>query len=83
LGELAETNPFQAFRENEETLVGHLDDFVYDRRGSNRIQIARLRGVDTSFALRDYDDGLVFTERVDELNRTLPPDGQRQYGVGE
>ena len=41
-------------------------------------QVGRLRSVDARLALRDHDDGLVFTQGIDQLHRTLAADGQRQ-----
>ena len=83
LREFGQPHPLQAFGKNEQALVGHLDDFVDDGEGSDGIEIAGLRGIDASFALRHHHDGLVFAQGVDELDRALPTHGQGQHGMGE
>ncbi len=62
LCEFSESHPLQAFRKNEQALVGHLYDFVNDRQGTNGVQVAGLWGVDASFPLRHHYDGLVFAQ---------------------
>ena len=83
LREFSQPHPLQAFGKNKQALVGHLDDFVDDGEGSDGVEIAGLRGIDASFALRHHHDGLVFAQRINELNRALPTHGQGQHGMGE
>ena len=83
LRELAQPYPFQAFGKHEQALVGHLHHLMHHRRSAHQIQIAGLRVVDARLALRHHHNGLVFSERVDQLHRTLPAHRQRQHGVGE
>ena len=45
------------------------------------IKIAGLGIVDARLALRHYYDGFVFSQRVDQLNGTLPAHGKGQDGV--
>ena len=81
--EFSQPHPLQAFGKNEQALVGHLYYFVNDGKRSDRIEIAGLGGIDAGFALRHHHDGLVFAQRINELNRTLPAHRQGQHGVGE
>ena len=83
LRELAQAYPLQAFGEHEQALVGHFHDFVHDRRGADGVKIAGLRRIDARFALRHHDDGLVFAEGIDQLDRAFPAHGQRQNGMRE
>ena len=56
---------------------------MHDRQGADRIEVAGLRGIDAGFALRHHDDGLVFAQGINELNRALPAHSQGQHGMGE
>jgi len=75
LRKLAEAYPLQTLSEHKETLVGHLDDFVDDGRGTDGVEIGGLRAVDAGLALRHHDDGLIFSQRIDQLDGTLPAYG--------
>jgi hypothetical protein len=81
LRELAETHALQAFGKYEEALVGHLDDFVDDCGRAYGIKIAGLRAIYAGLALRDDHDGLVFSERIDELDGTFSAYGKGQDGM--
>ncbi len=83
LRELAQFDSLQTLGKHEQALVGHLDDFVHHGRGSHRVKVAGLRGVDPRLALGHHDDGLVFPQRIDQLNRTFPAHGQGQNSVRE
>ncbi len=83
LGEFGQPYPLQAFGKHEQALVGHLDHFVDDGQGSDGVEIAGLRGIDASFALRHHDNGLVLAQGVNQLNRAFPAYGQGQHGMGE
>ena len=83
LREILELHTLQSFRKNEQALIGHLDNFVHYRQSSDGVQIGWLRRVHARLALRYDDDGLVFAQRVNELNRTVPPDSQGKYSVGK
>src|ERR1700689_5484242 len=56
---------------------------MYDCGRAQRIQIAGLRVVDARLALRHNNNGLIFSERINQLDGTLPPHGKRQDGVRE
>ena len=47
------------------------------------VKIAGLRAIDAGFALRDHYDGLVFAERIDQLDGTFAAYGKGQDGVRE
>ena len=81
LGKVGEANAFQALGKNKEALVGHLDDFVDDGKGSDGIEIGGLRRIDAGLALRYDDDGFVVAERIDQLDRTFTADRQGKHGV--
>ncbi len=81
--EIGEADALQAFGEHEEALVGHLDDFVHDGQRSDGVEVGGLRRIHAGLALGDDDDGLVFAERVDQLDGAFPADRQGQHGVGE
>ena len=79
----ASLHPLQALGKNEQALVGHLDDFVHHRQGADGVKIGGLGGIDAGFPLRHHHNGLVFAQRIDQLNRALPAHGQGQHGVRE
>jgi hypothetical protein len=54
-----------------------------DGGGAHHIKVTGLRAIDASFALRDNDDGLILSKRIDKLNGTLPAHGKGQDGVRE
>jgi hypothetical protein len=39
--------------------------------------------IDAGFALRHNNDGFVFSQRVNQLDRTFPAHGQGQHRMGE
>ena len=80
---LRHLDALQALGEDKQALVGHAHDFVHDRQASYREQVGRLRRIHARLALRYHNDGLVFTQGVDQLHRTFPPHGQRQYRMRE
>ena len=83
LGKFSQLDPLGALGKDEEALVGHFDDFVHRRQGADGIQVAGLRTVHAFVALRDDHDGLLLSQGLNELNRALPADGQRQHGMGK
>jgi hypothetical protein len=54
-----------------------------DCGSADGIKVAGLGVVDARFALRDDDDSLILSERINKLDGTLSPDRERQDGVGE
>jgi len=46
-------------------------------------QISRLGRVDPRFSLGHHDNGLVITQRIDQLDRALTTHRQRQHCMGE
>ena len=83
LVELAQLHPLRALGEDEQALVGHLDDLVYGRKRAHRVQIAGLRGVHARIALRHHHHRLFVAKRLDELDRALPAYRQGQNGMGK
>ena len=83
VAEFAQPDALRALGEDEEALVGHLDDFVHRRQGADGVQVAGLRGVHARVALRDHHDGLLLSQRLNELDGAFPADGQGQHGVGK
>ena len=77
----AKLHPLQALGKNEQTLVGHLHNFVHRGQRAHAEKIGRGGGVNASLALRDDNNGLVFTQRIDQLNRAFPANGKRQHGM--
>ena len=80
---IGEAHALQTFGKNEQALVRHLDDFVNHGQRSDGVEVGGLGRVHTGLALGYYYYGLVFTERVDQLDRTFPAYGQGQHRVGE
>ena len=83
LRKLTQLDSLQTFGKHKQALVGHLDDLVDHRRGSNGVKIAGLRRVDARLALGHHNDGLVFPQRINQLNGTFPAHGQGQNSVRE
>jgi hypothetical protein len=83
LGKFAQLDPLRALGKDKQALVGHFDDFVHRRQGADGIQVAGLRTVHAFVALGDHHDGLLLSQGLNELNRALPADGKRQYGMGK
>ena len=83
LREIRQPHALQSFRKNKQALIRHLDDFVHHRQRSDGIEIGRLRRVHPRLALRHHHDGLVVTERVNQLHRAFPPDRQRKHSMGK
>ena len=83
LVEFAQLDALHAFRKHKKALVGHLYDLVHRRPGADLMQIAALGGVLARVALGHHQDGLLFTQRLDQLDRALPPYRQRQNRMRE
>ena len=83
LGKFSQLDPLRSLGKHKKTLVRHFDDFMHRRHGAYGIQIAGLGTVHPLVALRDHHDGLHVSQRLNELNRALPADGQWQHGVGK
>jgi hypothetical protein len=83
LDELAQAHALGAFGEDEEALVGHLDDLMDGRAGAYGVEIGAGGGVLAGIALGDDQDGLALPERLDELDGAFAADGQGQDGVGK
>ncbi len=83
LGEVAEAHALVAFGEDEEALVRHLDDFVDGRAGADVVEVGGLRGVQAGVALGDDENGLLFAQRLDELDGAFAADGEGQHGMGK
>ena len=79
--ELAQAHALQTFGKYEKALVGHLDDFVDYGGRADGIKVTSLRAIDAGFALRHHHDSFVFSERIDQLDGTLPAYGKGQDGV--
>ncbi len=73
----------QALGEDEQALVGHAHHFVHHRQAADGEQVGGLGSVDARLALRHHNDGLVLTQRINQLNRAFAADGQRQHRVRE
>ena len=56
---------------------------MYGCAGANAMQVWAFGGVEASVALGNDEDGLFFTERLDELDRAFAAYGERQDGVRE
>ncbi len=72
-----------ALGEDEEALVGHLDDLMDGRPGADGMQVGSEGGVLAGVALGDHQDRLLLAEGLDELDGALTAHGQGQNGVGE
>ncbi len=83
LGELAQADALGAFGEDEEALVGHLDDLMHGRAGADGVQVGAGGRVLAGVALGDDQDGLAFAKGLNELDGALAADGQGQNGVGK
>jgi hypothetical protein len=83
LGVGAEADARQTLRENEQALVRHANDLVNERQRADLIEVFRARSVGARIALGGNGDDLLFAERLDQLNRTLPANRQGQHGVGK
>src|SRR5208282_3830209 len=57
LSGIRQPHALQAFGKYEEALIGHLDDFVHHRQGSDGVEVAWLWRVDACLALRYHHDG--------------------------
>src|SRR5262249_54183275 len=79
LSEFLKLRPGKTFSKDKQALVGHLDDFMNSRQGTDAEKIGRLRRVNARFALGHHEDGLFFAKGINKLNRTLAPHRQRQY----
>ena len=67
--------------EDEQALVGHLDDLMHGRTGSNGVQVGSLGRVLARIPLGHHKDGLFFAERLDELNGAFASHRQRQHSM--
>ncbi len=77
-------DPLQAFDKNKQALAGQLDDLVHKGHGANLKEIDGLGVVDPRIALRDdADELLILLQVADQLQRTVPSDGQWQDGIGK
>ncbi len=70
-----------AFSEDKAALVGHTDDFVNRGQGADFVHVFRSRRVLAGIFLRRHDDGAVLAQRLNQLDGTLPADGEGQNGV--
>ena len=72
MSKLLEFGPVQAFSEDKQALIGHLNDFMNRRQGADVEQVSGLGRIHARLTLRDYQNGLFLPQRIDELNRAFP-----------
>ncbi len=85
LDDFLDGDSLQALHEDEKALAGQLDDLVNVGRGSDLVEVNRLRVVDARVALGDHADELVLllAQVVNQLQRAFPTHRERQNGVRE
>jgi hypothetical protein len=54
-----------------------------DGRSADSVEVAGLRAIDTRFTLGHDYNGLIFSQRINQLDRTLPAHSEGQDGVRE
>ena len=77
LGVLRDLDSLQTFGENKQALVGHAHNLVHHRQRPDGEQVRRLRRIDPCLPLGHHHNGLVFTQGIDQLDRTFPAHRKR------